>query len=298
MKISILGFGTIGSGVYEIAKANGIEIANVLDLRDLPVPELTKNFDDVVKGNAVTVVECMGGEHPAYEFVKQSLEAGKNVVTSNKALVAAFGEELIACADAHGVQFLFEASVGGGIPIIHVITECLRCDDIIRVSGILNGTTNYILTQMDENGVSFEEALKEAQRLGYAEADPSADVDGWDTCRKTAILGWLISGKMPDYKEIPTEGISKITKQDIEDAKKEKKVIKLLGIVEKDENGGLKASVKPTVIGRDNELYAVSDVMNAILVESKYMGKSMYYGPGAGKLPTATAVIADVLRTK
>jgi len=297
MKISILGYGTIGSGVYEIAKANGIEIVKVLDLRDLDVPELTKDFNDVLSSDSDTVVETMGGEHPAYEFVKQCLETGKNVVTSNKALVAAFGEDLIATAKAHEVQFLFEASVGGGIPIIHVITECLRCDEITKVSGILNGTTNYILTQMDLNGVSFEEALKEAQRLGYAEANPSADVDGWDTCRKTAILGWLFSGQLLDYKTIPTEGITKITKADIDKAKADGKVIKLLGVVEKTPEG-LKASVKPTVIGKDNELYAVSDVMNAILVESRYMGKSMYYGPGAGKLPTATAVIADVMRTE
>ena len=298
MKISILGYGTIGSGVYEIAKANNITIDKVLDLRDLDIPELTKNFDEVLAGISTTVVETMGGEHPAYEFVKQCLETGKNVVTSNKALVAAFGEDLIATAKAHNVRFLFEASVGGGIPIIHVITECLRCDEITKISGILNGTTNFILKKMDDYGVSFEEALKEAQELGYAEKDPSADVEGWDTCRKTAILGWLISGKMPDYKSIPTEGITKITKEDIDKAKAEGKTIKLLGVVEKTPDGSLKASVKPTVIGPENELYSVSGVMNAVLVESKYMGKSMYYGPGAGKLPTATAVIADVLRTE
>lgn len=297
MKISILGYGTIGSGVYEIAKANNITIDKVLDLRDLDVPELTKDFNEVLNGNSRTVVETMGGEHPAYEFVKQCLEAGKNVVTSNKALVAAFGEDLTATAKAHCVQFLFEASVGGGIPIIHTISECLRCDEITKISGILNGTTNYILQQMDENGITFEEALKEAKDLGYAERDPSADIEGWDTCRKTAILGWLISGKMPDYKTIPTEGITKITKSDIDKAKAEGKTIKLLGVVEKAPDGSLNASVKPTVIGHENELYSVSGVMNAILVESKYMGKSMYYGPGAGKLPTATAVIADVLRT-
>lgn len=297
MKISILGYGTIGSGVYEIAKANKIEIDKVLDLRDLGIPELAKDFNDVVNGGSATVVETMGGEHPAYEFVKQCLEAGKNVVTSNKALVAAFGTELIEVAKKHNVQFLFEASVGGGIPIIHVLSECLRCDEITKVSGILNGTTNYILEQMDTNGTSFEEALKEAQRLGYAEKDPSADIEGWDTCRKTAILGWLISGQMLDYKTIPTEGIKKVTKADIDEAKKSGKTIKLIGSVEKTANG-LKASVKPMVIGKDNELYSVSGVMNAVLVESKYMGKSMYYGPGAGKLPTATAVIADVMRTK
>lgn len=298
MKISILGYGTIGSGVYEIAKANNIDIARVLDLRDLDVPEITKDFEDVLNSDCETVVETMGGEHPAYEFVKQCLESGKNVVTSNKALVAAFGEDLIAAAKANNVQFLFEASVGGGIPIIHVITECLRCDDITRISGILNGTTNFILKQMDDKGMSFDEALKLAQELGYAEKDPSADIEGWDTCRKTAILGWLISGRMPDYKLIPTEGITKITKDDIDKAKSEGKAIKLLGVVEKTSGGELNAYVKPAVIGPENELYSVSGVMNAVLVESKYMGKSLYYGPGAGKLPTATAVIADVMRTK
>lgn len=298
MKISILGFGTIGSGVYAIAKANGIEVVKVLDLGDLDIPELTKNFDDIVNSDSNTVVETMGGEHPAYEFVKQCLESGKNVVTSNKALVAAYGEDLIATAEKHNVRFLFEASVGGGIPIIHVITECLRCDDITRISGILNGTTNFILKQMDENGISFDEALGLAQELGYAEKDPSADIEGWDTCRKTAILGWLIGGRMPDYKTIPTEGITKITKSDINKVKAEGKTIKLLGVVEKNADGSLNAYVKPTVIGPDNELYSVNGVMNAILVESKYMGKSLYYGPGAGKLPTATAVIADVMRTE
>lgn len=297
MKISILGFGTIGSGVYEIARANNIEIARVLDLRDLDVPELTKNFEDVLKSDCETVVETMGGEHPAYEFVKQCLESGKNVVTSNKALVAAFGEELIAIAQSNGVRFLFEASVGGGIPIIHVITECLRCDGITKITGILNGTTNFILKQMDEKGMTFDEALKLAQELGYAERDPSADIEGWDTCRKTAILGWLISGRMPDYKSIPTEGITKITKEDIDRAKAEGKTIKLLGVVEKTADGKLNAYVRPTVIGPENELYSVSGVMNAVLVESEYMGKSLYYGPGAGKLPTATAVVADVMRT-
>ena len=297
MKISILGFGTIGSGVYEIAGANGIEIARVLDLRDIDVPELTKSFDDVLESDSDTVVETMGGEHPAYEFVKQCLESGKNVVTSNKALVAAFGEELVETAKAHGVQFLFEASVGGGIPIIHVITECLRCDEITRISGILNGTTNFILKQMDEKGMSFDEALKLAQELGYAERDPSADIEGWDTCRKTAILGWLISGRMPDYKSIPTEGITKITKEDIDRARAEGRTLKLLGVVEKDEEGKLNAYVRPTLLGPEDELCNVNGVMNAVLVESKYMGRSMYYGPGAGKLPTATAVIADVMRT-
>ena len=298
MKISILGFGTIGSGVYEIAKANDIEVLKVLDLRDLEVPELTKDFNEVLSSDSDTVVETMGGEHPAYEFVKQCLESGKNVVTSNKALVAAFGEDLIATAKAHNVQFLFEASVGGGIPIIHVLTECLRCDDITKVSGILNGTTNFILKQMDENEMSFDEALKLAQKLGYAERDPSADIEGWDTCRKTAILGWLISGQLLDYKTIPTDGITKITKDDIDKAKAEGKTIKLLGVVGKDADGKLSAYVRPTAIGPDHELYNVNGVMNAVLVESKYMGKSMYYGPGAGKLPTATAVIADVMRTK
>lgn len=299
-----MGYGTIGTGVYEIAQANSINVKKVLDLRETGLACQTKDFNDIVSDTDISVVvECMGGEHPAYEFVKACLEAGKSVVTSNKAVVAAFGEELMAAARANNVKFLFEASVGGGIPIIRVINECLACDDIVKVSGILNGTTNYILTKMDEEGASFEEALKEAQRLGYAEADPSADVDGWDTCRKTVILGWLISGykdgtkgKLIDYKSVPTTGITQITKADIDEAKKAGKAIKLLGTVEKDAEGNLKAEVKPTLVDKDDILSSVNGVMNAVKVESRFLGTSLYYGPGAGKLPTASAVIADVMK--
>lgn len=304
MNIAILGYGTIGTGVYEIALANKINVKKVLDLRETGLDCQTKDFNDIVSDPEISVVvECMGGEHPAYDFVKASLEAGKSVVTSNKAVVAAFGEELVATAKKNNVKFLFEASVGGGIPILRVINECLACDDIVKVSGILNGTTNFILTKMDEEGASFEEALKEAQKLGYAEANPSADVDGWDTCRKTVILGWLISGykdgtegKLIDYKTVPTTGVTKITKADIDEAKKAGKSIKLLGTVVKDADGNLTAEVKPTLVDKDDLLSSVKGVMNAIKVESKYLGTSIYYGAGAGKLPTASAVIADVLK--
>ena len=304
MNIAILGYGTIGTGVYEIALANKINVKKVLDLRETGLDCQTKDFNDIVSDPEISVVvECMGGEHPAFDFVKASLEAGKSVVTSNKAVVAAFGEELVATAKKNNVKFLFEASVGGGIPILRVINECLACDDIVKVSGILNGTTNFILTKMDEEGASFEEALKEAQKLGYAEANPSADVDGWDTCRKTVILGWLISGykdgtegKLIDYKTVPTTGVTKITKADIDEAKKAGKSIKLLGTVEKDADGNLTAEVKPTLVDKDDLLSSVKGVMNAVKVESKYLGTSIYYGAGAGKLPTASAVIADVLK--
>ena len=304
MNIAILGYGTIGTGVYEIALANKINVKKVLDLRETGLDCQTKDFNDIVNDPEISVVvECMGGEHPAYDFVKASLEAGKSVVTSNKAVVAAFGEELVATAKKNNVKFLFEASVGGGIPILRVINECLACDDIVKVSGILNGTTNFILTKMDEEGASFEEALKEAQKLGYAEANPSADVDGWDTCRKTVILGWLISGykdgtegKLIDYKTVPTTGVTKITKADIDEAKKAGKSIKLLGTVVKDADGNLTAEVKPTLVDKDDLLSSVKGVMNAVKVESKYLGTSIYYGAGAGKLPTASAVIADVLK--
>lgn len=298
MKVAIMGFGTIGSGVFEVASANNINIVKVLDLRDLSTTIAksvwTKDFNNVLNSDADVVVECMGGEYPAYEFVRDSLKAGKSVVTSNKALVAAYGEELAKLAKDNNVKFLFEASVGGGIPIIRVINECLACDDIFRITGILNGTTNYILTQMD-NGMEYADAFKKAQELGYAEADPSADVDGWDTCRKIVILGWLISGKMLDYRNVPVEGITKITKADIDAAKADGKVIKLLGCFEKNDDG-IKAYVKPVVIDKEHELFAVSGVMNAVLLESKYLGKSMYYGAGAGKLATATAVVADIMK--
>lgn len=295
MKIAILGFGTIGSGVYEIARANGIEVKKILDIRDIGMDIVTRDFNDIVNDVEIdVVVETMGGVHPAYDYAKAALESGKHVVTSNKALVAACGEELKSLAESGNLKFLFEAAVGGGIPIIRTINECLACDEITEIRGILNGTTNYILTQMDITGVSFEEALKDAQKLGYAEADPSADVDGWDTCRKIVILGWLISGKMLDFEKVPTTGITKITKEDINCAKASGKTIKLVGTVRKD-GGELIAKVEPEIIDSTDELYSVSDVFNAVVVKSKYLGTSMYYGPGAGKLPTATAVVADIL---
>lgn len=308
MKIAILGFGTIGSGVYEIARANGIEVKRVLDVRETGLEIQTRKIEDIVDDPEIdVVVETMGGERPAYDFVKASMEAGKHVVTSNKALVAAFGEELVALAAERNLKFYFEAAVGGGIPIIRVIHECLACDEIESVRGILNGTTNYILTRMAEDGQNFEDALAMAQKLGYAEADPSADVEGWDTCRKTVILGWLFSGKrmdakavpaagkLMDYKTVPTTGITQITQEDIAHARAQGKKIKLIGSFARKADGSVEASVKPELIGPDDPLYAVDDVNNAVSVKSKYMGTSMYYGPGAGKLPTATAVVADLM---
>jgi len=298
-KVAILRFGTIGSGVYEILDGrDDCEVVKVLDLRDLkgtPAEFVaTKNFDDIIASDADIVVETMGGVHPAYEFTKTCLEAGKSVVTSNKAVVAPYRKELKKLAADRGVKYFYEASVGGGIPIIRVIEECLECDEVVKITGILNGTTNYILTSMAESGLTFDDALKNAQKLGYAEADPSADIEGWDTCRKISILASIISGRTVDFEKVPCEGIKHITAADIEAAKKEDKKIKLIGYAMID-NDDIKIGVSPVEIGEDSMLYGVDGVMNAIQLESKYLGKSMYYGAGAGKLATATAVVADIL---
>ena len=297
-KIAILGFGTIGSGVAEIIKdRDDIEIVKVFDARDLKgtVAEgiTTSNIEDIINSDADIVVETMGGVHPAAEYISAALNAGKSVVTSNKAVIAAEGDKLEALADEKGLKLLYEAAVGGGIPIIRVMKECLACDEITKIGGILNGTTNYILTQMAA-GDTYEEALSRAQKNGYAEADPSADVEGYDTCRKIAILASIMMGRKIDYQTIPCEGITKITKEEIDAVKKSNKKIKLIGYAEK--NGDeLITYVSPVKIDSDNMLYGVDGVMNGIMLESKYLGASMYYGAGAGKLPTATAVVADIL---
>jgi len=240
------------------------------------------------------VVETMGGTTPAYEFVKKCLLAGKHVVTSNKALVAAHGTELIKIAAEKKVSFLFEASVGGGIPIIRPLVECLGGEEIEEISGILNGTTNYILTKMDEEGWSFEEALKRAQELGYAERNPEADIEGYDTCRKIAILTAVATGKEVNYEEIPTQGITKITSLDSSYAARMGAAIKLFGTsVNKD--GKIYLEVAPVLVDAKDPLYAVTDVFNGILVVGNMLGASMFYGSGAGKLPTASAVVGDMI---
>ncbi len=307
--IAVLGYGTVGSGVVEVIKTNqaivnknaGEEICvkYVLDLRDFPgdpVEEiLVHDYDIILNDPEISVVvEVMGGVEPAYTFVKNALLKGKSVCTSNKALVADKGPELIKIAKEKNVNFFFEASVGGGIPIIRPMKACLTADDILEVSGILNGTTNFMLTKMADEGWEFDKALSTAQELGYAERDPSADIEGYDACRKIAILTSLYSGKNTDFEKIYTEGITKISATDIKYAKELKMVIKLVAISMKVE-GGIAAMVCPVMLDRVHPLYGVNDVINAVFVKGNVLGPVMFYGSGAGKLPTASAVVSDVV---
>ncbi len=309
MKIAIMGFGVVGSGVGEVITKNQdilvkkcgepIEIAHILDLRDFPDSEFTcftKNFEDILNDPEVgVVVETMGGVNPAYDFSKRLLLAGKHVITSNKELVATHGTELLGIAREKSINYLFEASVGGGIPIIRPMFSCLTAGEANDVFGILNGTTNYILTQMFQCGETFESALKAAQQKGYAEADPTADVEGFDTCRKIAILSALAFGKALDCKKIPTEGITKITADDVAFAEKLGYAIKLIGHSTKDENGAVCAAVFPAFVPKSSPLAGINDVFNGIIVSGNDLGEVMFYGRGAGKLPTANAVVADVV---
>jgi homoserine dehydrogenase len=309
IKTAVMGYGTIGSGVVEILDKNRdviaaragqeVELKYVLDLREFPdspiADKIIHDFDIIEKDEEVTiVVEAMGGLNPAYPFVKSCLLAGKHVVTSNKALVAAYGTELLAIAREKKVNFFFEASVGGGIPIIRPLYRCLMGERIEEITGILNGTTNYILTKMDKEGESFENALKEAQNLGYAERNPEADVEGHDTCRKIAILTAMATGKEVNYEEIYTEGITKITDIDFKYAEKMGTSVKLLG-TSRIKDGKVNAYVAPVMLNKSNPLYAVNDVFNGIMVKGNMLGTSMFYGSGAGKLPTASAVVADII---
>lgn len=307
--VAILGFGTVGSGVYDVINTNcgvlknkageEIKVKRVLDLRDFPgnpVEEiLTKNFEEILNDPEIgVVVEVMGGVEPAFTFSKRALSMGKSVVTSNKELVAKHGAELMTLAKNHSVSYLFEASVGGGIPIIRPLCVSLTADKILEISGILNGTTNFILTKMTEEGKNFDEVLKEAQQLGYAEANPSADVDGHDACRKIAILSSLAFGETVDCEDIYTEGIGRITYTDIEYANKLNCLIKLIGSSKKTVEG-ISAKVSPCLISKEHPLAAVNGVYNAIFVKGNMSGNTMYYGSGAGKLPTASAVVADIV---
>ena len=309
IKIAVMGYGTIGSGVVEvlatnkdsIAKRAGdeIEVKYVLDLRDFPgdpiEDKVVHDYQTIVNDPEVSVVvETMGGVEPAYTFVKAMLEAGKHVTTSNKALVADKGAELIALAKEKNVNFLFEASVGGGIPIIRPLNSCLTADEIEEITGILNGTTNYMMTKMSNEGLEFEDVLKDAQEKGYAEKDPSADIEGYDACRKIAILTSLVCGQQVDFNDIHTEGITKISATDIRYAKQMGRVIKLLASSKKTENG-YSAMVAPFLLSPEHPLYNVNDVFNAIFVHGNVLGDAMFYGSGAGKLPTASAVVADIV---
>ncbi len=310
-KAAIMGYGTVGSGVYEIIKnnaeklkknANGepIETKYILDIRDFPDHKekhlFTKDFNDILNDSEVSVVaEVMGGLHPAYEFTKSLLESGKSVVTSNKELVATYGTELLALAREKNVNYFFEASVGGGIPIIRPMHQCLTANNIIRIAGILNGTTNYILNQMIKSGQTFDAALKDAQAKGFAERNPAADIEGHDACRKIAILTSLASGLTVDYNDIETKGITDITLDDVNYAAQMDAVIKLIGFAEFQEDGKIYSIVSPMVVKNDSPLSGVDGVMNAIMVTGDCVGNVMFYGAGAGKLPTASAVVADVV---
>ncbi len=308
MKIAIMGFGVVGSGVGEIISnspdslkkrcGEEIEISKILDLRDFPDSKFdcfTKDFNDILNDDEIQiVVEVMGGTKPAYEFTKQLLMAGKHVVTSNKELVAKHGTELLNVAKEKNVNYLFEASVGGGIPIIRPLYSSLVSNELTDVMGILNGTTNYILTQMIKEGASFEAALSGAQANGYAEKDPTADVEGHDTCRKIAILSSLAFGKYVNSEDIKTEGITKITLEDVSYAAELGGVIKLVGMAQRTEDG-VYARVCPVILKKDHPLGGIDDVFNGILVRGDGLGDVMFYGRGAGSLPTASAVVSDVI---
>lgn len=309
INIAVLGYGTVGSGVVEVITRNHdsinkragqeINIKYVDDLREFPGDPvqdiLVHDYDIILNDPEVKiVVEVMGGINPAYGFVKSALLAGKSVATSNKELVAAHGAELIKIAKDNNVNFLFEASVGGGIPIIRPLNQSLTADEITEITGILNGTTNYILTKMTDEGSDFDSVLKQAQELGYAERNPEADVEGYDACRKIAILTALACGRQVDYSDIYTEGITKITEADIKYAKALSGAIKLLGTSSID-GDKVYSMVAPFIIGKEHPLINVNGVFNGIFVNGNMLGDTMFYGKGAGKLPTASAVVSDVV---
>lgn len=309
VNIAVMGYGTVGSGVVEVINTNGarinqrigdeLSVKYVLDLRDFPEDPIQKkiihDFDIIVNDPEIQiVVEVMGGIEPAYTFVKKCLLAGKSVATSNKALVAKHGAELLSIARERDINFLFEASVGGGIPIIRPLNSSMTADEIEEITGILNGTTNYMMTKMFYEGSDYDDVLKEAQEKGYAERNPEADVEGYDACRKIAILSSLISGQQVDFEDIYTEGITKITKEDMMYAKAMGMTIKLLA-TSKRQGDLLQAAVAPYLLKKEHPLYNVNDVFNAIFVHGNVLGDAMFYGSGAGKLPTASAVVADVV---
>ena len=310
VNIAVLGYGTVGSGVVEVINTNHesinkragqeINIKYVLDLRDFPgdpVQEVLVHDYEIIANDPEVdiVVEVMGGIEPAYTFVKRALESGKSVCTSNKALVAKHGPELMEIAKEKNINFLFEASCGGGIPIIRALNGSLTADEVDEITGILNGTTNYMMYKMATEGSDFDVVLKEAQQKGYAEADPTADVEGYDACRKIAILSSLAYGRFLNYEDIYTEGITKITPEDMEYAAKLGRTIKLLGTSRRLADGTCYAMVAPFMLGQNSPLYSVNDVFNAVFVHGNMLGDAMFYGSGAGKLPTASAVVGDIV---
>lgn len=311
MKVAVMGYGTVGSGVVEVIEAHSntipkkiggetLEVSHILDLRDFPGDShealFTKDFNDILNDPEVKIVaETMGGVNPAFDFTMKLLKAGKSVVTSNKELVAQKGLELLQAAEESGANYLFEASVGGGIPIIRPLTQCLAANNIEGVAGILNGTTNFILTMMIEKDMSFDEALKIAQEKGYAEKDPTADVEGHDACRKVCILASLAFGKHVYPSQVETEGITNITLEDVSYINSANGVIKLLGQIKYIDENRIAAFVSPAVVYNGSQLASVKDVFNAVLVRGDAVGDVCFYGPGAGKLPTASAVVADII---
>ena len=309
IKVAILGYGTVGSGVAEVLDTNCSEVAQsageeislkyILDLREFPgdphEKQVVHDVDVILNDPEIQVIcETMGGIEPALTFEKKALMRGKSICTSNKELVAAYGPELVALAREHNCSYLFEASVGGGIPILRTLRTSLKHEKIDAITGILNGTTNYILTKMDKDGADFGAVLKEAQTKGYAERKPEADVEGYDACRKTAILASLMSGQYVSYEQIETQGITDITQEDFAYARSFGMAIKLLGMIRKNENGFF-TIVAPFLIPLEHPLASVNEVFNAIVVHGNMLGNTMYYGKGAGKEATASAVVGDLI---
>ncbi|MBE5882079.1 MAG: homoserine dehydrogenase [Lachnospiraceae bacterium] len=309
VKVAVLGYGTVGSGIVEVIKTNQdmvnkkagdeIDVKYILDLRDFPGDPyeslVVHDVEVILNDPEVQVIaEAMGGVEPAYTFTKRALSSGKSVCTSNKELVAKHGPELLQIARDNKCNYMFEASVGGGIPIIRPLNASLTPERVDGITGILNGTTNYILTKMEKEGSDFDVVLKEAQEKGYAERNPEADVEGYDACRKIAILSSLVYGKNVNFENIYTEGITKITTTDFTYAKKAGWTIKLLAM-SKNVDGKYFAMVTPCMINQNNPLFSVNDVFNGILVHGNTLGNTMYYGAGAGKLPTASAVVSDII---
>ena len=311
MNVAIMGYGVVGSGVAEVLKKNhdsilkkstqtSLDLKYILDIRDFPGDEneslIIRDFNKILEDDSVrVVVETMGGLHPAFEFVSACLQAGKNVVSSNKELVAAKGDVLLQIAEEKNVNFLFEASVGGGIPILRPLSQCLAANEIYALYGILNGTTNFILTKMIDEGLDFDTVLRMAQENGYAEKDPTADIEGHDACRKICILSSLIYGKHVYPEWVHTEGISRIDLADVEYAKCWGGVIKLIARAKELDGGMISALVSPAFVPADSQLANVNDVFNAILVRGDATGDVVFYGRGAGKLPTASAIVADII---
>ncbi|MDD7185403.1 MAG: homoserine dehydrogenase [Oscillospiraceae bacterium] len=309
-KFAVLGHGVVGSGVVELFYKNkesiekkagtSMDVKYILDLRDFPdspyADKFTKDFNVILNDDEVTAVaECMGGVEPAFTFIKKCLEKGKSVATSNKELVAEKGDILLKLAKEHNCNFFFEASVGGAIPIIRPLHKCLAGNKITAVAGILNGTTNFILTKMINDKMSFDEALALAQKLGYAERNPDADVKGYDACRKICIISSLVFGKHVYPKSIYTQGIENVSLKDVDTANSLGYAVKLIASVKEHENGKIMPAVMPMLVSHENLMSHVNDVFNACLVNGDGFDKILFYGRGAGKLPTASAVLGDVI---